>query len=350
MNRSAAPTQEAQKLTQELARSLKQLAAIGAPTIGASAHETIMSGDGFRLLRYQSAAQTKEKPAVLIVYALVNRPWVLDLEPDRSTIKRLLDLGLDVFLIEWKDPIESDKDRELSDYISRMINECVESVCAVRNESRVNLLGVCQGGTFSLCFSALYPQKVKNLITMVTPVDFQTPDNVLSQWVRHVDLDRLVGCYGNVPGAMLNALFIALQPFRLGSKKYLDLVDLADNPNALQTFARMERWIADSPDQAGRAFAQFIGSLYQRNALIKGKLVIDETIVDLKKIKCPVLNVYGLADHLVPASASRALADQVSSRDYRELTFDGGHIGIYVSRRAQRQIPAEIAAWLKTRD
>ncbi len=350
MNPSAPPTQEAKKLTQELARSLKQLAAIGAPTIGASAHETIMSGDGFRLLRYQSAVQTKEKPAVLIVYALVNRPWVLDLEPDRSTIKRLLDLGLDVFLIEWKDPIESDKDRELSDYISRMINECVESVCALRNESRVNLLGVCQGGTFSLCFSALYPQKVKNLITMVTPVDFQTPDNVLSQWVRHVDLDRLVGCYGNVPGAMLNALFIALQPFRLGSKKYLDLVDLADNPDALQTFARMERWIADSPDQAGRAFAQFIGSLYQRNALIKGKLVIDETIVDLKKITCPVLNVYGLADHLVPASASRALADQVSSRDYRELTFDGGHIGIYVSRRAQRQIPAEIAAWLKTRD
>ncbi len=350
MNPSAAPTQDAQKLTQELARSLKQLAAIGAPAIGTSKHETIMSGDGFRLLRYQSAAQIKEKPAVLIVYALVNRPWVLDLEPDRSTIKRLLDLDLDVFLIEWKDPIESDKDRELSDYISRMINECVESVCAVRNESRVNLLGVCQGGTFSLCFSALYPQKVKNLITMVTPVDFQTPDNVLSQWVRHVDLDRLVGCYGNVPGAMLNALFIALQPFRLGSKKYLDLVDLADNPNALQTFARMERWIADSPDQAGRAFAQFIGSLYQRNALIKGKLVIDETIVDLKKIKCPVLNVYGLADHLVPASASRALADQVSSRDYRELTFDGGHIGIYVSRRAQRQIPAEIAAWLKTRD
>ncbi len=130
-----------------------------------------------RLLRYQSAVQTKEKPAVLIVYALVNRPWVLDLEPDRSTIKRLLDLGL-ASLIEWKDPIESDKDRELSDYISRMINECVESVCALRNESRVNL-GVCQGGTFSLCFSALYPQKVKNLITMVTPVDFQTPDNVL---------------------------------------------------------------------------------------------------------------------------------------------------------------------------
>ena len=78
--------------------------------------------------------------------------------------------------------------------------------------------------------------------------------------------------------------------------------------------------------------------------------MIDERIVDLKKIKCPVLNVYGLTDHLVPASASRALADQVSSPDYRELTFDGGHIGIYVSRRAQAEIPASITAWLKARD
>ena len=74
------------------------------------------------------------------------------------------------------------------------------------------------------------------------------------EWVREVDLDRLVGCYGNVPGALLNTLFVSLQPFRLGSKKYIDLIDLADNPARLKTFARMEQWIADSPDQAGTAF------------------------------------------------------------------------------------------------
>ncbi len=350
MSPSTPFAEEAQKLGQQLSLSLQQLSALGVPSIGTTEHETVLRGDGFRLLRYLSKATRNDRPAVLIVYALVNRPWVLDLEPERSTIQRFLDLGLDVFLIEWADPTVSDTDRELSDYISRMVKENVERVCDLRQESAVNLLGVCQGGTFSLCFSALYPDKVKNLITMVTPVDFQTADNVLSQWVRHVDLDRLVGCYGNVPGAMLNALFISLQPFRLGSKKYLDLVDLAEHPEALATFARMERWIADSPAQAGRAFAQFIGGLYQRNALIKGKFVIDERIVDLKKIKCPVLNVYGLTDHLVPASASRALADQISSPDYRELAFDGGHIGIYVSRRAQAEIPAAITTWLKARD
>lgn len=349
MNPQTTLREEVDQLSADLARSINALAKIGAPTIGASAHEIVLSGPGFRLLRYGSGPARSSRPAVLIVYALVNRPWVLDLEPDRSMIARLIDLGLDVFLIEWKDPTVDDKDRGLSDYISGMMEACVDATRSARGESTINLLGVCQGGTFSLCYTALFPQKIKNLVTMVTPVDCQTEDNILSQWVRGIDLDRLVGCYGNVPGAMLNALFVALQPFRLGSKKYLDLIDLADRPAALETFARMERWIADSPDQAGRTFNEFVGGLYQRNNLVKGKLVIGNRLVNLAEIRCPILNVYASADHLVPASASRALKDHVQSEDYSELAFEGGHIGIYVSRRAQENIPKAIAEWITQR-
>lgn len=336
-------------LTQRLTQSVGQLAQMGLPDIGVSQHETVLTGQGFRLLRYGSGANRADQCAVLIVYALVNRPWVLDLEPGRSTIARLIASGMDVFLIEWEDPLAQDQDRGFSDYACHMLDECVDTVSALRNESTVNLLGVCQGGTFSLCYTALYGHKVRNLVTMVTPVDFHTEDNVLAKWVRKVDLDRLVGCYGNVPGTLLNALFLAMQPFRLGSKKYLDLVDLADDPEGLRTFARMERWIADSPDQAGRTFREFVGALFQRNALVAGELVLDGKVVDLGEIRCPVLNVYALADHLVPASASRALADHVASTDYSELRFDGGHIGIYVSRAAQEKVPPAVAAWLQKR-
>tara|TARA_Y100001960_G_scaffold330941_1_gene426427 strand:- start:1386 stop:2438 length:1053 start_codon:yes stop_codon:yes gene_type:complete len=336
-------------LTERLTQSVGQLAKIGLPDIGTSPHETVLTGEGFRLLRYHSGEMREEQCAVLIVYALVNRPWVLDLEPDRSTIARLVASGLDVFLIEWEDPLAQDQNRGFSDYACRMLDECVDTVNCLRNENTVNLLGVCQGGTFSLCYSALYGHKVRNLVTMVTPVDFHTEDNVLSKWVRKVDLDSVEDCYGNVPGNLLNAVFVSLQPFRLGSKKYLDLVDLADNPEGLRTFARMERWIADSPDQAGRAFCEFVRDLFQRNALVQGELVLDGNLVDLGKIHCPVLNVYALADHLVPASASRPLAGHVASADYSELEFDGGHIGIYVSRSAQEIVPPAIAAWLQAR-
>ena len=336
-------------LTERLTQSAGQLAKIGLPDIGASPHETVLAGEGFRLLRYNSGAVREKQCAVLIVYALVNRPWVLDLEPGRSTIAQLIASGLDVFLIEWEDPLAEDQNRGFADYACRMLDECVDTVSRLRNESTVNLLGVCQGGTFTLCYTALYGHKVRNLVTMVTPVNFQTEDNVLSSWVRKVDLDRLVGCYGNVPGSLLNALFVSLQPFRLGSKKYLDLADLADNPEGLRTFARMERWIADSPDQAGRAFCEFVGALFQRNALVRGELILDGKVVDLGNIRCPVLNVYALADHLVPASASSVLADHVASTDYSELTFDGGHIGIYVSRSAQEKVPPAVAGWLQAR-
>ena len=336
-------------LTGQLTQSVGQLSKIGLPDIGTSPHETVLAGEGFRLLRYGTGAERANQCPILIVYALVNRPWVLDLEAGRSTIAQLVASGLDVFLIEWEDPLAQDQDRGFSDYACRMLDECVDTVNRLRNENKVNLLGVCQGGTFSLCYTALYGHKVRNLVTMVTPVDFHTEDNVLSKWVRKVDLDRLVGCYGNVPGTLLNALFVSLQPFRLGSKKYLDLVDLADNPEGLRTFARMERWIADSPDQAGRAFREFVGALFQRNALVRCELILDGKVVDLGDIHCPVLNVYALADHLVPASASRVLADHVASADYSELTFDGGHIGIYVSRSAQEKVPPTVAAWLQAR-
>ncbi|MBS0395928.1 MAG: class III poly(R)-hydroxyalkanoic acid synthase subunit PhaC, partial [Proteobacteria bacterium] len=84
------------------------------------------------------------------------------------------------------------------------------------------------------------------------------------------------------------------------------------------------------------------------NGFVRGTARIGERAVELKRVTMPVLNVYATEDHLVPPSASRALGGLVGSRDYEELAFDGGHIGIYVSRRAPA-VAAAIAAWLGRR-
>ena len=112
---------------------------------------------------------------------------------------------------------------------------------------------------------------------------------------------------------------------------------------------RMERWIQDSPDQAGAAFREFIRGFFQENRLVRGGLEIGGRPVDPRRIACPVLNVYASRDHLVPPSASRPLAGLVSSRDYTPFEFQGGHIGIYVSRSAQELLPRTIAQWLQSR-
>jgi len=134
-------------------------------------------------------------------------------------------------------------------------------------------------------------------------------------------------------------------PFRLTLQKYLALVDGADDPRQLETFLRMERWIFDSPDQAGQAFRDFVRTFFQENRLVRGGALVGGRPVDLKRITVPVLNIYATHDHLVPPSSSRPLAGLVGSDDYQELAFEGGHIGIYVSSRAQ-SVPAAIAAWL----
>jgi polyhydroxyalkanoate synthase len=109
----------------------------------------------------------------------------------------------------------------------------------------------------------------------------------------------------------------------------------------------MERWIHDSPDQAGAAFAEFVRVFFQENRLVRGGLSIGSHAVDPRRIRSPLLNIYATQDHLVPPSASRPLADLTGSRDYSTFEFDGGHIGIYVSRSAQERLPRTIAEWLE---
>ncbi|MFZ1415719.1 MAG: alpha/beta fold hydrolase [Defluviicoccus sp.] len=213
----------------------------------------------------------------------------------------------------------------------------------------MNLLGICQGGTFSLCFSALHPDRVKNLIVMVTPVDFHAGNNVLSHWGRNIDVDLLVDTLGNVPGELLNFVFLSLRPYRLTGQKYIDVVNVLDDEEQVKNFVRMEKWIFDSPDQAGEAFRQFVRDFFQKNGLMRGEVEIGGQRVELGNVTMPVMNIFATEDHLVPPDASKALRTLVGSQDYQEVSFRGGHIGIYVSGRAQRDIPAAINSWLRAR-
>jgi len=112
---------------------------------------------------------------------------------------------------------------------------------------------------------------------------------------------------------------------------------------------RMEKWIFDSPDLVGEAYRQFIKQFYQENGLVKGTVRIGDDVVDLGKITIPILNIFARDDHLVPPDASKALEGCVSSKDYHSLEFPGGHIGIYVSGKAQKMIPPSVATWLAER-
>ncbi|MGN2252183.1 class III poly(R)-hydroxyalkanoic acid synthase subunit PhaC [Frateuria sp. GZRe12] len=331
----------------KLAAGAASLRGLTEPAYADTPREVVYREDKLTLWRMRGGRGPTSKTPLLIVYALVNTVWMTDLQSDRSLVRNLLEQGEDVYLIDWGYPDGADRWLTLEDYIDGYLDRCVDAVRAQAGVDAIDLLGICQGGAFSLCYTALYPAKVRNLVTMVTPVDYHTPDNMLSHWARDIDVDLFVDTLGNIPAALMNWVYLTLKPVRLLQQKYVNLVDILDNPKELENFLRMERWIFDSPDQAGEAFREFVKDFFQANKLVKGGLAIGGKPVDLARITQPILNIYAEQDHLVPPDASRALGLHVGSDDYTELAFKGGHIGIYVSGRAQREVPPAIHRWLR---
>ena len=324
------------------------LAAASHCAAGCSPKDMAWQSGKLRLYRYRPIARPAGHAPLLIVSPLVNRPYMMDLQEDRSLIRGLLAAGLDVYLIDWGYPDGADRFTTLADYIDDYLAACVERILQTHRLDALNLLGVCQGGVFNLCYAALHPQRVRNLITMVTPVDFHTPSDLLSKWVSKIDVAAWVAD-GNVSGDALNQLFLSLMPFRLTQQKYVDLLAGTPDRARIENFMRVEQWIFDSPDQAGAAFREFVQWFYQENRLVQNRLEIAGRKVELRDLPLPILNLIGMRDHLVPPESSAALQRLVGNADYTALEFDLGHIGMYISARAQRDVPAAIAGWLATR-
>jgi len=341
--------EELQNFTLGLVDGLRNLSELGEIELGCTPRTSVHQMDRVHLMHFESDKPPEQKVPVLIVYALVNRPYMADLQENRSLVRGLINAGLDVYLIDWGYPDGADACLGLDDYINGYLHECVEWICDRHGLPAINLLGICQGGSFSLCYSALRPERVRNLITTVTPVDFHTPEDMLSNWVRHIDIDLLARALGNIPGEFLNLTFLSLKPYRLSGQKYLDMVKALQDEQSAMNFMRMEKWIFDSPDQASRAYREFMQQFYQANGLIKGEVTIGGKKVDLANVTMPILNIYARDDHLVPPASSKALEHHVGTKDYQSIEFPGGHIGIYVSGNAQKLIPPTVGKWLADR-
>lgn len=337
---------EMARVQQKLLKGFENMLQVKDLEAGVTPRDLVYREDKVSLYHYTPPVKKTCSVPLVVVYALVNRQYMMDIQQDRSLFRKLLEMGIDLYVIDWGYPTKIDKYLTMEDYIMGYMDNIINHVRQATGNDKINILGVCQGGTFSAIYSALYPHKVRNLVLMVAPVDFHTKDGLLNVWSRFMDVDLMVDVMGNIPGEFMNLGFLWLKPFQLIVDKYVGLLDNMDDPYVLHNFLRMEKWIFDSPDQAGEAFRKFIKDMYQDNKLMKGTLTLGGRKVDLKNITMPVLNIYGEQDHLVPPSCSRPLSNLVGSKDVTTKPFDLGHIGMYVSSRSQKELAPTVAEWL----
>ena len=347
MDAQAEAVEAMAEATERTTRAPERMVDIETVEVGTTPAEVVYTENKLELLHYESRTEEQNDVPILVVYALINRPYILDLQPDRSVVRHLLDEGHDVYLIDWNEPSRLDQYLTLSDYIDRYIDNCVDVVRERSGQDSINVLGYCMGGSMSAAYSALYPEKVNALGLMAAGLCFDDTGGVLERWGSEGNYDprALVDAFGNAPADLLDSGFALMDPVQNYVSKYATLYDNFEDDEFVENFARMERWIGDGIDVAGEAYAEFLEKFYQENALYRNELEIGGREVDVEEIQMPVLQILGEYDHLIPTEASRPFNEVVGSDDVRTIEHSTGHIGLSVSSSSHEHVWPEVADW-----
>jgi polyhydroxyalkanoate synthase len=310
--------------------------------------------EGAAVLRFYPPKGRAVGAPVLLVYAMVNRPFILDLLPGLSVVELLTKAGRPVYLLDWGDPGPEDAQRGLEHFVGGVLDRAVDAVSRRQGGGPVHLVGYCQGGVFSLLHTALNPEKVKTLALLATPVDYSRM-GTLSVWARRRNFDaaKLVKSFGNIPGGFIAAAFEVLKPFssartEAGFLAGLLAKKLTDRQE--EHFLALERWKKEHVSHPGGVFLETVRGLFQENRLVKNTLSVGARRADLKKVRCPLFVAVGERDHLVPPAAALAVTKLVASKDRRVERVPVGHIGLSVSGRAHRELWPRYLEWLAERD
>jgi polyhydroxyalkanoate synthase len=326
--------------------------------VGQTPSEVVYTENKLELLHYKPEAAGIDVPAeernevpILVVYALINKPYILDLQPERSVVRRLLEAGHDVYLIDWNEPSRMDQFLTLEDYVSRYIDNCVDEVRDRSGQDSINVLGYCMGGTMSAMYAALEPEKINALALMAAGLYFEDTGGVLEEWGsdEYYDPEDVSETYGNMPAEMLDVGFALMDPVDNYVSKYLRLYENLENEDFVENFARMERWLGEGIDVAGAAYEQFLTDIYQGNKLYRNELELNGKHVDVENIDMPILQIIGEYDHLIPAAASKPFNDVVGSDDVDIIEYPTGHIGLSVSGSSHENVWPEVSEWFHDR-
>lgn len=342
---------EAMKNVQRMAGLSKMWEKSQAVKKGATPSDVVYQEDRVKLLHYKSDRESAYKTPMLFVFALVNRPYILDILPHKSVVRHFVDAGFDTYMIDWGAPKHSDRFQNLDTYINGYMKNIVDFL-AERSEARtVNVLGYCMGGAMSAMYTALRPEKVQTLMMLAAGIDFSTREGLLNLWAdeANFDVDKFVDAHGNCPAEYLQASFLLLKPVQNFIQKNISLFERADDEAFLEEFLTMETWLNDNIPISGELYREYVKYLYQQNLMVQNKLPVGKHIVNLKNITCPVLNLMASADDLVPCAQSEPFNDLVGSHDRKAIKFKAGHIGLAVGSRAHRELWPEAVKWLAER-
>ncbi len=307
----------------------------------------VASGARWRLRRYAQS----EGPPLLIVAAPIKRPYIWDLTPEVSAVRRCLDARLGVYLLEWLPPRSGDGAAGLEDYAGQAIEEAVASCSRETGGAKPLLIGHSLGGTLAAIFATIEPSAIRGLVLLSSPLCFQAGSSAFR--------DALVAIAPSgfsmedvIPGTVISQLAAVASPRTFIWSRLVDFGLSVSDPRALEVHARVERWTLDEFPLPGRLVGEILQWLYRENRFCAGTLRIGGKRARPSSLEVPTLAVVNAADEIASSGSILPFLNRMP-KGRAQLLEQPGEIGVgfqhlapLIGRYSHASIWPRIISWL----
>ncbi len=316
------------------------------PPVGQTPHAIVHRHDKLVVRHYAPTGPAVGGPPLVLVPSMINRAWILDLEPGRSMVEAMAAAGHATYLVDWGVPGPEDATEDLGYVLHELLHRSLDRICRHARAPRAHVLGYCMGGTLTAMLAALRPARFASLVALAAPVRFAEGGRFRD--LSHpdvLDVDKAIAADGLMPPEVMAPVFRLLDP--MGNlTKYLGVDDASADPKRLASVMARERWLGENVPLAGAFAREWIGRGYQDDALLDGTWVVRGEAIDLGRIACPTLVAPCARDQITPPAAALPLADAVGGPARVEL-LETGHIGVVVGSFGPRTFFPLVDRWIR---
>jgi polyhydroxyalkanoate synthase len=289
--------------------------------------KVIYQNELMQLIQYAPTTENVLRTPLLIVPPWINKFYILDLRPEKSFIKWCVDQGITVFVISWVNPEKSLGTKTWEDYMKEGPLTAMDVIERATGEMKVHTMGYCVGGTLLATTLAWLAEKRRVRATSATLLAAQVDFSNAGDLLVFVDegqisaLERDMQASGVLEGSKMAMAFNMLRSNDLIWSYVVSNYLKGQPPSAFDLL----HWNSDATRMPAANHSYYLRNCYLENRLSTGSMVLDNTLLDLSKVKVPIYNLATREDHIAPAD-SVLYGSQFFGGPVKYVLSGSGHI------------------------
>lgn len=319
--------------------------------------KVIYQNEMMQLIQYSPTTETVLRTPLLIVPPWINKFYILDLKPEKSYIKWCVDQGITVFVISWVNPDKRLGNKSWEDYMKEGLLTAMDVIEKITGEMKVHTAGYCVGGTMLATTLAWLAEKRRQRVSSATffaaQVDFTHAGDLLvfvdEEQIAALEQDMKAA--GVLEGSKMAMAFNMLRSNDLIWSYVVSNYLKGQQPSAFDLL----HWNSDATRMTASNHSYYLRNCYLENRLSTGTMVLDNTLLDLSKVKVPIYNLATREDHIAPAE-SVLYGSQFFGGPVKYVLSGSGHIAGVVNPPASNKYQywtndnikdVSVAEWMK---